>query len=118
MFQKPVVRNAFHMSWFLLTLGGASLLERKYLGIPGGIMLLFGLGVALYTLLYMYLKRKPSIEPIKVLLASNIMLAVLVLTHLIFRNWMLSLVLLTLSLPVLFGWLYLKNGGTKKSKKA
>lgn len=106
------------MSWFLLTLGGASLLERKYLGIPGGIMLLFGLGVALYTLLYMYLKRKPSIEPIKVLLASNIMLAVLVLTHLIFGNWMLSLVLLTLSLPVLFGWLYLKNGGAKKSKKA
>ena len=104
MFQKPLVKPAFHLSWFLLILGGISLLERGWWGIIGAAMLLFGLGVLAYTAFAIYLHRRFIKEPAMMLVVTMGFLLLLVCAHLVFGHWELAMILAVMSIPILAGW--------------
>lgn len=104
MFQKPLVKPAFHMSWFLLILGGASLFERGLWGILGAAMLLFGLAVLAYTAFAIYLHKPILKQPGKLLAVSLVFVVLLIAAHLTFGHYVLSMILAAIALPVLAGW--------------
>lgn len=117
MFKNPLVRFSFHLSWFLLILGGSSLFEEKYWKIPGVLILGYGLLFLLFTLTVLYLGKKPIVSPrLAVSIALGCIITV-ILARLFFGQYLLSLVLTVLCIPILIAWVGLgKTKATSKSK--
>lgn len=119
MFSHPVVKPAFHLSWFLLILGGISLFEKAGWGLIGGVMFFTGLVVMIYTAIAIYLKKPIIKEPGWLLLLSSAMILVLVIAELITGKFMLAAVIVFLMVPILLGWAKIKGKKStpKKSTK-
>jgi uncharacterized membrane protein YoaK (UPF0700 family) len=115
MYQHPIVKPAFHLSWFLLLLGGISLIEHAGWGLVGAAMFVVGLVVLAFTAISIYLKKSIIQEPAWLLLISLIFLAVLIFSQLVFGKLILAVVLATLCVPIILGWSKVKNTGGKKS---
>jgi hypothetical protein len=109
MLQKPLVKSAFHLSWFLLILGGTSLFEKKLWGVAGGAMLLYGLIVLAYTAFAIYLHKPFLKQPALVLLITLGFVTLLIIAHLAFGHYILSMILAALAVPVLAGWITVRR---------
>lgn len=120
MYSHPLVKPAFHLSWFLLLLGGISLMEKPGWGIPGAIMLLIGVLILAFTFFAIYLHKTIIQEPGWLLLVSSVLLVLLVAVQVIDGKFELALILSILVIPVLLGWTRMrgvKAGGKSKSKR-
>jgi hypothetical protein len=117
MFQATFVKPAFHMAWFVLILGGASLFEKGGWGIPGAIMLLYGLGVLAYTAFAIYLHKPLLKKPSLILMPAMFLLVVLIVAHVIFEHYMLAMILAALGVPVLVGYFRIKGKSLGDSPK-
>lgn len=109
MFKHPIVKPAFHLSWFLLLLGGVSLLEKGGWGIVGAIMCITGLAVLGFTAAAIYMHKKIVKEPGWILLFSLGLLLVLIVAEVIFGKYIVAVILAVLSMPVLMGWTKIKG---------
>jgi hypothetical protein len=118
MFQRPLVKYAFHMSWFLMILGGASLFEKGWWGIVGGAMLLFGIAVLGYTSMTLYFNKVLLKHPGTLLLGTMVFMVPLILAHLFFKHYMLVVILALMAIPVVLGWFRIRGEEHKKVSTA
>lgn len=118
MYRHPFVKTAFHISWFLLVLGGISLMEKQGWSLAGAAMLLLGLVIAGFTAIAIYMKKQVIKEPGWLLLLSLGMLALLVISQVLFQRYALAAVLAVLCIPIFMGWVKMRsNPKPSKSKK-
>jgi len=110
-----MVKYAFHMSWFLLILGGSSLFEKKLWGLLGGAMLLYGIAILVYTGMTFYLKKTVFQKPGILLLITMGFLVALIFAHFRFGKYELAGMLVVMALPVFIGWLQIRTGTNEKS---
>jgi hypothetical protein len=118
MYQKPLIRLAFQLAWFLTILGGVSLFERPYWNFLGIIMLLFGIGLFAFTVAALYWDKTLYKKPEQLLLVTIVMGLLLVTAHAMVGELLLSAVLLLLYIPSAIGWRMLSGKSVKKSAKS
>lgn len=118
MYQHPVVKPAFHLSWFLLLLGGMSLMLRDKWEIVGAVMIIAALVVFGFTALAIYMHKPIVKEPGWILLLSMGLLVLLIIAEVLFGKFMLAMILAVLSTPILMGWSKIKGqkSGAKKKR--
>lgn len=118
MYQKPLIRLAFQLAWFLTILGGVSLFERQYWNFLGIIMFLFGIALFAFTVAALYWDKSLYKKPEQLLLVTLVMGVLLAAAHAIFGELLLSAVLLALYIPIAIGWKMLSGKSVKKPAKS
>lgn len=113
MFRHPIVKPAFHLSWFLLLLGGVSLFEKSGWGIPGAIMFIVGLIILAFTAFAIYLKKPFLNEPGWLLILSIGLIGVLVFAQVVFGKYLLAGFIAALATPIVMGWVVVKGQKSK-----
>ena len=109
MFRHPIVKPAFHISWFLLILGGISLFDKGKIGILGAAMFIAGLIMLAYTAVAIYLHKKVVNEPGWLLLISFALQMALVFVQVMNERYALGLIIFVISMPVFMGWIKIKG---------
>jgi uncharacterized membrane protein YoaK (UPF0700 family) len=117
MYQKPMIRLAFQMAWFLTILGGVSLFEQSYWNVLGIVMFLFGIVLFVFTAAALYWDKTLYKKPEQLLFLTLIMGILLVIAHATFGEFLLSAVLLALCIPSAIGWKMLSWKPLKKTAK-
>lgn len=117
MFKNPLVRLAFHLGWFLLILGGASLIEEKMWRIPGMLIFAYGVLFFIYTASAFYLNKVFYKEPSHLILAAFIGISIVIIAHLIFGHTLLAGILAAMALPALVAFFILRGKVNPDSKK-
>jgi hypothetical protein len=110
MYQKPMIRLAFQMAWFLTILGGVSLFEQSYWNV-------FGIVLFVFTAAVLYWDKTLYKKPEQLLFLTLIMGILLVIAHATFGEFLLSAVLLALYIPSAIGWKMLSWKPLKKTAK-
>lgn len=117
MFKNPLVRLAFHLGWFLLILGGASLIEERMWQIPGMLIFTYGILFFIYTASAFYLNKVFYKQPAHLLLATIIGITTVIIAHLIFKHTLLSGIMTLLTLPIVISFFMLRGNDKPAAKK-
>lgn len=117
MFKNPLVRLAFHLGWFLLILGGASLIEERMWQIPGMLIFTYGIIFFIYTASAFYLNKVLYKQPTHLLLATIIGISTVIIAHLIFHHILLSGILALLTLPIVISFFIIRRSNKPTTKK-
>lgn len=109
MFHLTFVKPAFHMAWFILILGGASLFEVNGWNVAGVPMLLYGVFMLIYTGMAIYLNKQIIKKPAPLLVIALGFILILLVAHVLLGHYVVSMILAVLAIPVILGYFKVKK---------